>query len=94
MRGFELLYAKRPTAVLTRITVEDPIDALYSDGRIAPVSRLAKRFCDAIETGTPAQPSFAEGFRVQQLVDAAYRSHRDKSMIDTVYEPIGGEERA
>ena len=81
MRGFELLYAKRPAAVLARIGVDDPVDAQYPDGRIAPVSRLAKRFLDAIETGVPPLPGFAEGYRVQQLIDAAQRSHRQGTAI-------------
>ena len=39
-----------------RITGDDPADAQYPDGRIAPVSRLAKRFFDAIENGVPHGP--------------------------------------
>jgi predicted dehydrogenase len=75
MRGFELLHAKRPGA-FERIAVADPADAQYPDGRIAPVSRLAKLFFDAIESGGTVQPGFAEGYRVQRLIDAARRSHQ------------------
>jgi predicted dehydrogenase len=75
MRGFELHYAKRP-APLARIAVHDPADAQYPDGRIAPVARLANKFLDAVEAGVLTQPSFAEGYRVQQLIDATQRSHR------------------
>jgi len=82
MRGFELFHAKRPAQALTRIAVADPADAHYPDGRIAPVSRLAKRFFDAIETGGSAQPDFAAGYRVQQLIDAAQRAHREGKMVD------------
>jgi predicted dehydrogenase len=82
MRGFELWHARRPAASLERIAVDDPDDARYRDGRIAPVSRLAKRFLDAIENGKPATPGFAEGFRVQQLIDAAQRSNRDGVTIN------------
>ena len=81
MRGFELLYAKRPATAVTHIGVTDPSDAQYPDGRIAPVSRLAKKFIDAIEQGGSAQPDFAAGFRVQQLIDAAQRSHREGKMV-------------
>jgi len=81
MRGFELFYAKRPSA-LGRIPVEDPVDAKYPDGRIAPVSRLVKIFLDAIETGSAASPGFAEGHRVQMLIDAARRSHQLGTWID------------
>jgi len=81
MRGFELFHAKRPAA-LERVPVDDPVDAQYPDGRIAPVSRLAKLFFDAIESGGNATPGFAEGYRVQRLIDAARRSHSQGSWID------------
>jgi predicted dehydrogenase len=83
MRGFKLLHARRPAAALARITVEDPDDARYPDGRIAPVSRLAKKFLDAIEKSGCAQPDFAAGLRVQQLIEAAQRSQREGRMIAT-----------
>ena len=82
MRGFELLYAQRPAAALKKVPVDDPLDAQYPDGRIAPVSRLAQRFLDAIENRGPARPGFAEGFRVQQLIDAAQRSCREGVTVD------------
>jgi predicted dehydrogenase len=82
MRGFELWHARRPAAALDRIAVDDPDDARYPDGRIAPVARLARRFLDAIERGGAAAPSFADGYRVQQLIDAAQRSHREGRAID------------
>ena len=77
-----MLHARRPAAALTRIAVDDPADAQYPDGRIAPVSRLVKGFLDAVERGGAATPGFAEGYRVQQLIDAAQRSHRDGRWID------------
>ena len=82
MRGFELLYARRPAAALARVPADDPVDAQYPDGRIAPVSRLIKGFLDAIERKTAPKPGFAEGYRVQHLIDAAQRSHRDGRAID------------
>jgi predicted dehydrogenase len=81
MRGFELFHAKRGGS-LERVSVSDPIDAKYPDGRIAPVSRLAKLFFDAIESGGSATPGFAQGYRVQQLIDAARRSHAQSKWID------------
>jgi predicted dehydrogenase len=81
MRGFELFHAKRG-APLERIAVIDPIDAQFLDGRIAPVSRLAKLFLDAIENGGAPKPGFAEGYRVQYLIDAARRSHDQGAWID------------
>ena len=87
MRGFELWHGRRPAAALERIAVEDPVDALFDDGRTAPVSRLAKLFIDAIKSGGSAQPDFAAGFRVQRLIDAAKRSHRQGEMIEVAPEP-------
>jgi predicted dehydrogenase len=82
MRGFELSHATRLAATLRRIAISDPVDAHYPDGRIAPVSRLAKKFFDAIESGGTATPGFAEGYRVQRLMDAARRSHSQGAWID------------
>jgi predicted dehydrogenase len=84
MRGFDLFHAKRPAAALKRIAVTDPIDAQYPDGRIAPVSRLAKRFLDTIEGKGSAEPGFAAGYRVQQFIDAAQRAHRDGKTVATL----------
>src|SRR5215472_12930024 len=81
MRGFELWHGKRDEP-LTRIGTDDPVDAKYPDGRIAPVSRLAKIFFDAIESGDNPKPGFAEGYRVQKLMDAARRSHQQAEWIN------------
>jgi len=75
MRGFRLLHAKRPADSLAEIPLEDPLDAGFADGRIAPVARLVRRFFDAVEEDGKSVPGFAEGYRVQQLTDAAQRSH-------------------
>jgi predicted dehydrogenase len=76
MRGFTLSHARRPAAALETMAIDpDPIDLKSPDGRIAPVSRLASRFLDAIEARKSVQPGFAEGYRVQMLLDAARRSH-------------------
>jgi predicted dehydrogenase len=86
-RGFELWHSSRPATALERIEIEDPLEALFDDGRTAPTSRLAKMFLDAIESGGSAQPDFAVGYRVQQLIDAAQRAHRQGVMIDVAPEP-------
>jgi len=93
MRGFELWHGKRD-APLTRIGTDDPVDAKYPDGRIAPVSRLAKIFFDAIESGDNPKPGFAEGYRVQKLMDAARRSHQQGEWIDVAAETAKEEMRA
>ena len=94
MRGFKLFHAKRPAAALERVQVTDPIDAQFPDGRIAPVSRLAKMFFDAIESGGTAIPGFSEGYRVQQLMDAARRSHQQGAWINVAREDASQEMRA
>ncbi len=76
MRGFRLYHARRPATALAEIAVDDAADAGHADGRIAPVSRLAKRFLDAIDGGGKAQPDFAAGYRVQQLIAAARQADR------------------
>jgi predicted dehydrogenase len=85
MRGFELFHARQGTS-LERVPVEDPADAQYPDGRIAPVSRLAKLWFDAIERGGTPTPGFAEGYRVQRLIDMARRSHSQGTWIDVAAE--------
>jgi predicted dehydrogenase len=75
MRGFELFYAHRPAEKLARIDVKAPDDSQFPDGRIAPVSRLAKRFLDAIEKGGAVTPGIREGHRVQHLIELARLSH-------------------
>jgi predicted dehydrogenase len=93
MRGFDLFHAKRP-ATLERVPVLDPIDAQYPDGRIAPVSRLANQFFDAIERGGTSKPGFAEGYRTQRLIDAARRSHSQGVWIDFAAEDAKQESAA
>ncbi|HEY5609005.1 MAG TPA: Gfo/Idh/MocA family oxidoreductase [Alphaproteobacteria bacterium] len=77
MRGFGLSYARRPAEALAPVAVaDDPLDRQFpAEGRIAPVSRLARRFLDAVERRQPTAPGFAEGYRVQMLLDAVRRSH-------------------
>lgn len=77
MRGFELWHARRPSTSLERIDIPDMDDAHYPDGRIAPVSRLAERFIDAIEKNTRTAPGIDAGLRVQHLIHLAQVSHRN-----------------
>lgn len=83
MRGFELRVARRPASALSPVEVDDPVDRQFpADGRIAPVSRLATDFLDAIETGRPAVPGFAEGLRVQVLLDTARHANKLGRWLD------------
>lgn len=81
MRGFELSLSKR-TAGRVRVPVSDAMDANFSDGRTAPAARLAKRWFDAIERGIPCEPGFADGYRVQRLIEAARQSHEQGKWMD------------
>jgi predicted dehydrogenase len=84
MRGFTLSHARRPAMVLSPVEVEaDPRDRTAPDSRIAPVSRLASRFLDAIEQEKLAAPDFVDGYRVQFLLDATRRSHAQGRRIET-----------
>lgn len=83
MRGFELRVARRPASALSPVEVDDPVDRQFpTDGRIAPVSRLAADFLDAIESGRPAVPGFAEGLRVQVLLDTARHANKLGRWLD------------
>jgi predicted dehydrogenase len=83
MRGFKLSMARRPAALIP-VEVDDPLDRNFpADGRIAPVSRLAAGFLDAIQSGQPAVPGFAEGLRVQVLLDAARSANNVGRWFDT-----------
>jgi len=79
MRGFELFHARRPATPLERIECPASGPDPYPDGRIAPVSRLARRFIDAIDTRTTPVPGIREGYRVQQLIETARLSQTSNS---------------
>ncbi len=53
-----------------------------ADGRITAVHALAVRFGNWIETGTPERPSFADGFRSMELLDAFRRSDASGNWIE------------
>jgi predicted dehydrogenase len=93
MRGFELRLAQRPATAFAPVGIDDPVDRAFpGDGRIAPVSRLAADFLDAISQGGTGWPGFAEGYRVQTLLDTARRAHKSGCWLDV--EPESGEKRA
>jgi len=76
MRGFRLSTARRPAPVLTPVEVVDSLDLEFAaDGRIAPASRLASAFLNGIERGGPTAVGFAQGLRVQYLLDKARRAN-------------------
>jgi predicted dehydrogenase len=91
-RGFALIHACRGDDRLQGVPHPDPGDDDCRDSRIAPVSRLVHRFLDACEHGGPAMPGVVQGYRVQQLIDAATRAHASGRWLDVP--PFAGKERA
>jgi len=49
----------------------------------APTVRLLQEWVRAIQTGKPASPSFADGVKVQELLDGVSRSSHQGRWIDT-----------
>ncbi len=84
MKGFALAHARRPAEALSPVALaDDPRAGLFpADSRIAPVSRLISRLIDAVEGAPPAAPGFAEGHRVQVLIDAVRRAHEQGRWLD------------
>ena len=83
MRGFVVSHARRPGALMPIDVEDDPLDRQFPDeARIAPVSRLASRFLDAIEGRQTAYPGFREGYRAQALLDAVRHSHASGRWLD------------
>ena len=83
MRGFRLSTSRRPASALIPIEVDDPVDREFpADGRIAPVSRMAAAFLDGIETGQSTSIAFAQGLRVQALLEAARRANHLGRWLD------------
>jgi predicted dehydrogenase len=81
-RGFKLAHARRDDDALRAVAVDDFDGEDVSDPRIVPVSRLVERFIDACENGGSPAPGFAEGYRVQCLLDAARRAHASGAWIE------------
>jgi predicted dehydrogenase len=90
-RGFKLSHAGRGDHALKTLTVTEANSDPAVDSRIAPVSRLVHRFLDACERGGAVVPGFAEGYRVQCLIDAARRAHASGQWIEI---PLPSREQA
>lgn len=77
MRGFRLLCGRRPETAMTPVRISDQEEDSWEDGRILPLSRLVRQFCDWIEYGKSARPDFRDALRVQELIEAAKNSHKN-----------------
>ncbi len=73
IRGFELEIGDAATGERRRVELAED-DDLERDGRIAPVSRMVRRFVDAVEVGRECAPNVADGVRVQRWIDLARQS--------------------
>lgn len=79
--GFRLFFGTRDETELREIKVNKTQPSAFGDSRVLPVSCLAKRFLDWIETGVPSKPSFQEGFRIQCLLEATRQSDEAGSWV-------------
>ncbi len=73
IRGFELEIGNARTGERRNVDLPGDED-LQRDGRIAPVSRMVRRFVDAIENNRECSPNVVAGWRVQRWIDGARAS--------------------
>lgn len=73
--GFRLLHGTRESNQFEVVGSGNNSSATSSDGRIAVVARLVKRFVNWHETGVLDMPNFKDGLRVQNLLEAAQKSN-------------------
>ena len=66
--GFELCVGTRQSGVLALLT---SAPAASGDGRVAAISRIVRRFVDAVAGGRAMTPNLAHGVRVQELLSLA-----------------------
>ena len=89
--GFELLHGHRDDRALSLIAHEEPDQyTIGEDPRVPPVARLVSRFLDSVSGGAAARPSFVDGVRAQELIEAARRSARDKGWVQVLPESYRG----
>lgn len=79
--GFQLRVGTRDTVSLNAVTVDRTQPGI--DGRIAPVARIASRFCDAIFHGVIMSPDFANGLRAQCILDTMRLSNESNRRMAT-----------
>jgi predicted dehydrogenase len=77
-----LLYARRGDRTLLQIAHEESDQQTAGeDHRVPPVARLVRRFLDSVSGGPAVRPSFADGVRAQELIEAARRSASDRVWV-------------
>lgn len=75
--GFALYMGTREGARIERERVGGAVTDASADGRIDAVGRLIDRFAAWALDGRASGPSFDDGLRVQELLDASWRSRRE-----------------
>lgn len=82
-----LFGARRGEAGMTEIDVPNTLpEGAYDEEQplIAPTKLLIRRWVEAIREGTPSpSPSFADGVKVQEILEGALRSGQQGRWIDT-----------
>ncbi len=83
-RGFAVWESGVDSTRLRKIPVlESEAESDTQDGRVAPFSRLAERFVEAVrDTRYDVRPSFEDGVRVQVLLDVAQQAHEERRWIE------------
>jgi predicted dehydrogenase len=83
MDNFALGVGQIGDTALQNIDVTEPLTLPpTTDNRVVPLARLTRRFVDWIDTGVATRPNFADGWRVQQLIEAIYASARNGALIE------------
>ena len=80
--------ARRGEGQLAELPLPDRLDgalheASFGHSLVPPTILLLKEWLRAIRTGEPASPSFADGVRVQEVLDGVVRSGKQGRWIDT-----------
>jgi len=86
VRDGALWGAQTGDEALTELEIPDRLDDPLPDFPhflTAPTVRLTREWVRAIRTGTTAAPSFADGVKVQEILDGVARSSQQGRWIDT-----------
>jgi len=82
--GGKLWGAQRGQSAVQELTVPNQFlpERKYADRRLAPFVGLVEKMVEGIRKGQAVSPSFHDGLKVQQVMDAAIRSDQEGRWID------------
>lgn len=85
VRDGALWGARAGDAAIDEIAVDESFDEFppFEHFLTAPTARLIQEWTRSIQTGQPASPSFADGVKVQEILDGVARSSHQGRWIDT-----------